>query len=81
MLSEGAPADQSPALRILARTGFVFMGLAYILINSFVLHIYRGQAEQSSAIGTIAPEPDGPFLLGAGWRPAPGWPSGGSAMP
>lgn len=38
VLSEGASADQSPALRILARTGFVFMGLAYILINSVVLH-------------------------------------------
>lgn len=38
VLSEGAPADQSPALRILVRTGFVFMGLAYILINSVVLH-------------------------------------------
>jgi succinate dehydrogenase/fumarate reductase cytochrome b subunit len=67
--SEAASASRSPALRMLARAGFVFIGLVHILIGFIALQIDRGgggQADQSGAIGSIASKPGGPLLLWAG---------------
>ncbi|WP_250545932.1 DUF1206 domain-containing protein [Paenarthrobacter sp. DKR-5] len=68
--SEAASASRSPALRVLARTGFVFIGLVHILIGFIALQIDRGQggrADQSGAIGSLASKPGGPLLLWAGF--------------
>jgi hypothetical protein len=67
--SEAASASRSPALRTLARAGFVFIGLVHILIGVIALQIDRGQggqADQSGAIGSMASKPGGPLLLWAG---------------
>lgn len=67
--SEVAAARRSPALQILARAGFVFIGLVHILIGLIALQIGRGQggqADQSGAIASIASRPGGPLLLWAG---------------
>jgi succinate dehydrogenase/fumarate reductase cytochrome b subunit len=69
-VSEAATASRSPALRILARTGFVFIGLVHILIGLIALQIDRGQggqADQSGAIGSLASKPGGTVLLWAGF--------------
>jgi succinate dehydrogenase/fumarate reductase cytochrome b subunit len=69
-VSEAASASRSPALRILARAGFVFIGLVHILIGFIALQIDRGQggqADQSGAIGSLASKPGGAFLLWAGF--------------
>jgi hypothetical protein len=68
--SEAATVSRSPVLRILARAGFVFIGLVHILIGFIALQIDRGQggeADQSGAIGSLASKPGGPFLLWAGF--------------
>jgi hypothetical protein len=68
-VSEAASASRSPALRILARTGYVFIGLVHILIGAIALQVDRGQggqADQSGAIASIASKPGGPVLLWAG---------------
>lgn len=57
-------------MRILARAGFVFVGLVHILIGVIALQIDRGeggQADQSGAIASIASKPGGPLLLWAGF--------------
>ena len=67
--SEAASASRSPALRALARAGFVFIGLVHILIGVIALQVDRGQggqADQSGAIASIASKPGGPALLWAG---------------
>jgi hypothetical protein len=69
-VSGAASASRSPALRLLARAGFVFIGLVHILIGFIALQIDRGQggeADQSGAIGSLASKPGGPFLLWAGF--------------
>lgn len=69
-VNEAASATRSPAMRILARAGFVFVGLVHILIGFIALQIDRGQggqADQSGAIGTLASKPGGPLLLWAGF--------------
>ncbi|MDQ0849982.1 succinate dehydrogenase/fumarate reductase cytochrome b subunit [Arthrobacter sp. B3I9] len=69
-VSEAATASRSPALRILARAGFVFIGLVHILIGLIALQIDRGQggqADQSGAIGSLASKPGGTVLLWAGF--------------
>lgn len=68
-VSEAASASRGPALRVLARAGFVFIGLLHILIGFIALQIDRGQggeADQSGAIGSLASKPGGPLLLWAG---------------
>lgn len=67
--SEAASAGRSPVVRILARAGFVFIGLVHILIGVIALQVDRGQggeADQSGAIASIASKPGGPVLLWAG---------------
>lgn len=67
--SEAASASRSPALRAVARAGFVFIGLVHILIGVIALQIDRGQggqADQSGALGSLASKPGGPLLLWAG---------------
>lgn len=69
-VSEAASASRRPALRVLARAGFVFIGLVHILIGLIALQIDRGQggeADQSGAIGSLASKPGGMFLLWAGF--------------
>jgi succinate dehydrogenase/fumarate reductase cytochrome b subunit len=69
-VSEAATASRSPALRILARAGFIFIGLVHILIGLIALQIDRGQggqADQSGAIGSLASKPGGTVLLWAGF--------------
>jgi hypothetical protein len=69
-VSEAASASRSPALRNLARGGFVFIGLVHILIGFIALQIDRGQggqADQSGAIGSLASKPGGPLLLWSGF--------------
>ncbi|UUL77906.1 DUF1206 domain-containing protein [Pseudarthrobacter sp. Fe7] len=54
---------------MLARAGFVFIGLVHILIGTIALQLNRGQggeADQSGAIGTLASQPGGGILLWAG---------------
>lgn len=68
-VSEAASATRSPAVRILARAGFVFIGLVHILIGAIALQLNRGQggeADQSGAIGSLASKPGGGILLWAG---------------
>src|SRR6478672_34150 len=68
-VSEAASASRSPALRILARAGFVFIGLVHVLIGVIALQLDRGQggeADQSGAIGSLASKPGGGILLWAG---------------
>jgi hypothetical protein len=68
--SEAASVRRSPAMRILARAGFVFVGLVHILIGFIALQVDRGQgghADQSGAIASIASKPGGPVLLWAGF--------------
>lgn len=68
--SEAASASRSPVLRILARGGFVFIGLVHILIGFIALQIDKGQggqADQTGAIGSLASKPGGPLLLWAGF--------------
>ncbi|MEV7635887.1 DUF1206 domain-containing protein [Pseudarthrobacter enclensis] len=67
--SNAASATRSPALRVLARAGFVFIGLVHILIGVIALQVAGGQggeADQTGAIGTVASKPGGVFLLWAG---------------
>jgi succinate dehydrogenase/fumarate reductase cytochrome b subunit len=69
-VSEAASASRSPALRLLARAGFVFIGLVHILIGFIALQIDRGQggqADQSGALGSLASKPGGTLLLWAGF--------------
>jgi succinate dehydrogenase/fumarate reductase cytochrome b subunit len=69
-VSEAASASRSPALRTLARAGFVFIGLVHILIGFIALQIDKGQggeADQSGAIGSLASKPGGALLLWAGF--------------
>lgn len=68
-VSEAASASRSPALRILARAGYVFIGLVHVLIGAIALQLDRGQggeADQSGAIGSLASKPGGGILLWAG---------------
>ncbi|UKA68613.1 DUF1206 domain-containing protein [Arthrobacter sp. FW306-05-C] len=68
-VSEAASASRSPVVRMLARAGFVFIGLVHILIGVIALQLARGQggeADQSGAIGTLAAKPGGGILLWAG---------------
>ncbi|KRE85120.1 DUF1206 domain-containing protein [Arthrobacter sp. Soil764] len=68
-VSEAASASRSPAVRILARTGFVFIGLVHILVGVIALQLDRGQggeADQSGAIGALASKPGGGILLWVG---------------
>lgn len=68
-VSEAASASRSPALRVLARAGYVFIGLLHILIGAIALQIAGGQggeADQSGAIGAVAAKPGGVILLWAG---------------
>ncbi|HSU46112.1 MAG TPA: DUF1206 domain-containing protein [Arthrobacter sp.] len=68
-VSEAASARRSPALRTLARAGFVFIGLVHILIGAIALQLDRGQggqADQSGAIGALASKPGGGILLWIG---------------
>jgi succinate dehydrogenase/fumarate reductase cytochrome b subunit len=68
-VSEAASASRSPALRALARAGYVFIGLVHILIGVIALQVDRGQggqADQSGAIASIASKPGGPALLWVG---------------
>ena len=69
-VSEAASASRSPALRMLARAGFVFIGLVHILIGVIALQIDKGkggQADQSGAVGSLATKPGGTLLLWAGF--------------
>lgn len=69
-VSEAASASRSPALQMLARAGYVFIGLVHILVGAIALQIDKGQggqADQSGAIGSLASKPGGPFLLWAGF--------------
>ena len=69
-VSEAASASRSPALRALARAGFVFIGLVHVLIGLIALQIDRGQggqADQSGAIGSLASKPGGTLLLWTGF--------------
>ena len=69
-VSEAASASRSPAFRMLARAGFVFIGLVHILIGVIALQIDKGkggQADQSGAIGSLATKPGGTLLLWAGF--------------
>jgi len=55
---------------MLARAGYVFIGLVHILVGAIALQIDKGQggqADQSGAIGSLASKPGGPFLLWAGF--------------
>ncbi|SDT25299.1 protein of unknown function [Pseudarthrobacter equi] len=68
-VSGAASASRSPALRVLARAGYVFIGLLHILIGVIALQIAGGQggeADQTGAIGAVASKPGGVFLLWAG---------------
>jgi len=68
-VSEAASASRSPAVRMLARAGFVFIGLVHILIGVIALQLVQGrggEADQSGAIGTLASKPGGGILLWAG---------------
>jgi hypothetical protein len=68
-VSEAASASRGPVLRVLARAGFVFIGLLHILIGFIALQIDTGkggEADQSGAIGSLASKPGGPLLLWAG---------------
>ncbi|TQJ61353.1 uncharacterized protein DUF1206 [Arthrobacter sp. SLBN-83] len=68
-VSEAASATRSPAVRMLARAGFVFIGLVHILIGVIALQLVQGrggEADQSGAIGTLASKPGGGILLWAG---------------
>jgi len=68
-VSGAASASRSPALRVLARAGFVVIGLLHILIGVIALQIAGGQggeADQTGAIGAVASKPGGVFLLWAG---------------
>ena len=68
-VSEAASVSRSPAVRILARAGYVFIGLVHILIGVIALQLDRGQggeADQSGAIGTMASKPGGGILLWVG---------------
>ncbi|GGH91780.1 DUF1206 domain-containing protein [Arthrobacter liuii] len=68
-VSEAASASRSPAVRILARAGFVFIGLVHILIGAIALQLsqgHGGEADQSGAIGALASKPGGGILLWAG---------------
>jgi hypothetical protein len=54
---------------MLARAGFVFIGLVHILIGAIALQLDRGQggeADQSGAIGSLASKPGGGILLWVG---------------
>jgi hypothetical protein len=69
-VSEAASASRSPALRMLARGGFVFIGLVHIMIGVIALQVVGGrggEADQSGAIGSIASKPGGTILLWAGF--------------
>ena len=69
-VSEAASASRSPALQMLARAGYVFIGFVHILVGAIALQIDRGQggqADQSGAIGSLASKPGGPVLLWAGF--------------
>lgn len=69
-VSEAASASRSPALQMLARAGYVFIGLVHILVGAIALQVDRGQggqADQSGAIGSLASKPGGPVLLWAGF--------------
>jgi len=69
-VSEAASASRSPAFQMLARAGYVFIGLVHILVGAIALQIDKGQggqADQSGAIGSLASKPGGPFLLWAGF--------------
>ena len=46
-VSEAASASRSPALRILARAGFVFIGLVHVLIGVIALQVNSGQGGDS----------------------------------
>ncbi|NUS35269.1 MAG: DUF1206 domain-containing protein [Pseudarthrobacter sp.] len=68
-VTEAASAGRSPAVRVLARAGFAFIGLVHILVGAIALQIDRGQggeADQSGAIGTLASKPGGGLLLWTG---------------
>jgi hypothetical protein len=68
-VSEAASAGRSPAVRVLARAGYVFIGLLHILIGAIALQLTRGQggeADQSGALGSLASKPGGGILLWAG---------------
>ncbi|NUT70876.1 DUF1206 domain-containing protein [Pseudarthrobacter sp. C4D7] len=68
-VSGAASAGRSPAVRVLARAGYVFIGLVHILIGAIALQLSGGQggeADQSGAIATLASKPGGGILLWAG---------------
>lgn len=63
-----AEARRNPALRALARTGFVAVGIVHILIGSIALILAlggRAESDQSGALGAIASAPLGVFGLWA----------------
>ncbi|WP_040158713.1 DUF1206 domain-containing protein [Nigerium massiliense] len=64
-----ARAEESPALRVAARAGFVVSGLVHILIGWIALQVARGargdSADQSGALSQIAKAPGGTVLLAA----------------
>jgi hypothetical protein len=62
-------ARDSRTVRVVARTGFVALGLIHLLIGIIALGIAlgaSGQADQSGAIGQMAATPGGVVLLWAG---------------
>ncbi|HEV7183023.1 MAG TPA: DUF1206 domain-containing protein [Leifsonia sp.] len=73
---EGARAAQnSTAMHVLARAGFVASGLLHIIIGSIAIALANGtgtgkEADQSGALGQLAQAPGGQFLL---WAAAVGF--------
>jgi hypothetical protein len=62
-----ATAESTPALRILARTGYAVLGLVHILIGGFAISAATnaggGEADQSGAMSQISRTGGGPLLL------------------
>ncbi|MBB6406646.1 DUF1206 domain-containing protein [Arthrobacter sp. AZCC_0090] len=62
-------AKDSPAVRAVARAGFVALGLIHLLVGFIALRIAlgeSGQADQSGAVAQMAATPGGVVLLWAG---------------
>jgi hypothetical protein len=89
-------AKDSRTVRVVARAGFVALGLIHLLIGSIALGIAlgsSGQADQSGAVGQMAGTPGGIVLLWAGLvacgvlalymasDAVMGWSGGGSSKP
>src|SRR5690242_7799359 len=89
-------AKDSRTVRVVARAGFVALGLIHLLIGIIALGIAlgaSGQADQSGAVGQLAATPGGVVLLWAGLvacgvlalymasDAVMGWSGGGSSKP